>query len=73
MEKQNVSIELSIYEELLNSKAKLDFVKRIVFSGDNRLTYDKKDIIFNINEQCVKLLFPEEYETRLKELLRGEE
>ena len=72
MEKQNVSIELSIYEELLNAKAKLDFVKRIIFSGDNRLTYDKKDISFEVSEQCVKLLFPEEYETQLKELKRSE-
>lgn len=72
MENQNVSIELSIYEELLNAKAKLDFVKRIIFSGDNRLTYDKKDISFDVSEQCVKLLFPEEYETQLKELKRSE-
>ena len=73
MEKQYVSIDLSTYAELINAREKLKFVKKILFNEENRLSYDKKNITFSIDSPCVKLIFPEEYETRLKELLRGEE
>ena len=73
MEKQYVSIDLSTYAELINAREKLKFVKKILFNEENRLSYNKKDVLFSIDSPCVKLIFPEEYETRLKELLRGEE
>lgn len=73
METQNISIDLFTYMKLINAQQYLYFIKKILFNADNKLTYNKKDIIFNINEQCVKLLFPDEYEVQLKELLRGEE
>ena len=73
MEKQYVSIDLSTYAELINASGKLKLVKKILFNEENRLSYDKKNISFSIDSRCVKLIFPNEYETRLKELLRGEE
>ena len=73
MEKQYVSMDLSTYAELINAREKLKFVKKILFNEENRLSYDKKNISFSIDSPCVKLIFPDEYGARLKELLRGEE
>ena len=73
MPENKVSLDLEVYEELLNAKSKLNFVRKIIFNKENRLSYNKEDISFSIDAPCVKLIFPEEYGTQLKELLRGEE
>lgn len=73
MPENKVSLDLEVYEELLNAKSKLNFVRKIIFNKENRLSYNKEDISFSIDSPCVKLIFPEEYGTQLNELLRGEE
>lgn len=55
------------YRAMILDQIKLNLVKEILFNSNNRLTWDKKELSFEIDEMQVKLLFPEEYEANLKE------
>lgn len=73
MPENKVSLDLEVYEELLNAKSKLNFVRKIIFNKKNTLSYNKEDISFSIDALCVKLIFPEEYADQIKILSGGEE
>lgn len=55
------------YRTMILDQIKLNLVKKILFNSNNRLTWDKENLSFEIDERQVKLLFPEEYEANLKE------
>lgn len=55
------------YCTMILDQNKLNLVKKILFNSNNRLTWDKKELSFEIDERQVKLIFPEEYEANLKE------
>ena len=61
MEQNNVTIDLKRYNELLTAEYELQLAKQIIFNSNNTLSYNKKYPCFAIDENQVKLVFPNEY------------
>ena len=61
MEENKVLIDLARYDELLLAEMQLQLAKQILFNENNTLTYDKKDVRFEIDKSQVKLVFPYDY------------
>ena len=61
MEENKVLIDLARYDELLLQETQLLLAKQILFNEKNTLTYDKKDVRFEIDKSQVKLVFPCDY------------
>lgn len=62
------AIDIVRYNELLKEEMQLNLVKRILFNGDNSLSYDKQEIMFSPDYKQVKLAFPFEYSNALNAL-----
>lgn len=63
-----IELDLLSYDALATEKLMLSLAKKMVFSDNNRLNYDKTKICFNIDPDQVKLLFPFDYEVQLAHL-----
>ena len=63
-----IELDLLSYDALATEKLMLSLAKKMVFSDNNRLNYDKTKICFEIDPQQVKLLFPFDYEVQLAHL-----
>lgn len=64
----NIEIDLSQYDKLSTNTFLLELTKKMLFSDENRLNYDKTKICFEIDPEQVKLLFPFDYEVQLAHL-----
>ena len=71
MEENKVLIDLDRYDELLTAEHDLQLAKQILFNQNNHL-YKSKNIIFNIDENQVKLVFPCDYNLHLIGLQKKE-
>lgn len=67
-----VTIDLERYDELLTAEHDLQLAKQILFNENNTL-WQKKDVIFKIDESQVKLAFPYDYNLHQKGLLKKED
>ena len=72
MEQHNVTIDLERYNELLALEYELQLAKGILFNDCNRLSYDKKEVYFNVDAAQVKLVFPCDYNLHLIGLRKKE-
>ena len=72
MEQNNVTIDLERYNELLTAEYELQLAKGILFNDCNRLSCDKKEVYFNVDETQVKLVFPCDYNLHLIGLRKKE-
>ena len=67
-----VTIDLNRYNELIVAETMLMLLKDTLFGGiDNRLSWDKEYVEFNIDAQTIKTLFPTQYASALA-TLKGE-
>ena len=64
MEQNKVLIDLGRYDELLLQEGQLQLAKQIIFNQNNCL-YQGKDIVFSIDGNQVKLVFPFDYNLHL--------
>ena len=71
MEEKKVLIDLDRYDELLTAEHDLQLAKQILFNQNNHL-YKSKNVIFNIDENQVKLVFPCDYNLHLIGLQKKE-
>lgn len=71
MEENKVLIDLDRYDELLTAEHDLQLAKQILFNQNNHL-YKSKNVIFNIDENQVKLVFPCDYNLHLIGLQKKE-
>ena len=71
MEQNNITIDLDRYDELLTAEHDLQLAKQILFNQNNHL-YKSKNVIFNIDENQVKLVFPCDYNLHLIGLQKKE-
>ena len=71
MEENKVLIDLDRYDELLTAEHDLQLAKQILFNQNNHL-YKSKNVIFNIDEAQVKLVFPCDYNLHLIGLQKKE-
>ena len=71
MEENKVLIDLDRYDELLTAEHDLQLAKQILFNQNNHL-YKSKNVIFNIDENQVKLVFPYDYNLHLIGLQKKE-
>lgn len=71
MEQNKVIIDLDRYDELLTAEHDLQLAKQILFNQNNHL-YKSKNVIFNIDENQVKLVFPCDYNLHLIGLQKKE-
>lgn len=71
MEENKVLIDLDRYDELLTAEHDLQLAKQILFNQNNHL-YKSKNVIFNIDENQVKLVFPCDYNLHLVGLQKKE-
>ena len=71
MEENKVLIDLDRYDELLTAEYDLQLAKQILFNQNNHL-YKSKNVIFNIDENQVKLVFPYDYNLHLIGLQKKE-
>ena len=69
--KNNVTIDLERYDELLLQETQLQLAKQILFNQNNHL-YKSENVIFNIDENQVKLVFPCDYNLHLIGLRKKE-
>ena len=72
MEQNNITIDLKRYNELLTAEYELLLAKGILFNDCNRLSYDKKEVYFNVDTAQVKLVFPCDYNLHLIGLQKKE-
>ena len=72
MEENKVLIDLDRYDELLTAEHDLQLAKQILFNQNNHL-YKSKNVIFNIDENQVKLVFLCDYNLHLIGLQKEEE
>ena len=72
MEQNKVTIDLERYDELLLQEMELQLAKQILFNENNTL-WQKKDVVFKIDESQVKLAFPCDYNLHQKGLLKKED
>lgn len=72
MEQNNVTIDLERYNELLALEYELQLAKQILFNDCNRLSFDEKEVYFNVDTAQVKLLFPYDYNLHLIGLRKKE-
>lgn len=72
MEENKVLIDLDRYDELLTAEHDLQLAKQILFNDCNRLSYDKKEVYFNVDTAQVKLAFPCDYNLHLIGLRKKE-
>lgn len=61
MEENKVLIDLKRYDELILAEQDLQFAKQLLFNSSNTLSYNKKGVYFNIDENLVKMLFSVDY------------
>ena len=71
MEENKVLIDLDRYDELLTAEHDLQLAKQILFNQNNHL-YKSKNVIFNIDENQVKLVFSCDYNLHLIGLQKKE-
>ena len=60
MEQNKITIDLERYDELLLQEMELQLAKQILFNKNNVL-YKSNDVVFNIDGNQVKLVFPCDY------------
>lgn len=71
MERNNVTIDLERYDELLLQEMQLQLAKQILFNKEN-LLYQEKNVIFKVDENQVKLAFPLDYSLHFEGLKKRE-
>mgnify|MGYP006913129112 CR=1 FL=1 len=64
----DITIDIVRYNELLREELQLNLAKKILFFGDNALSYDKKEVMFSPDCKQIRLLFPMDYIAELKRL-----
>ena len=70
MEENKVLIDLKRYNELILADLNLQIAKQILFNSSNRLSYNKESVMFDIDANLVKAIFPTGYLTHYNNLYK---